>query len=179
MPVYRQAATPPVFTTSLQFIGYLRRLLRNHEKLAGFTPNPSTWSRGPSPLSDTQGRWNGAQCHVKGVQSRSRDAQSRWRGAQSRWRGAQSRWRGAQSRLFSENYSRFLVSMGVAVIYLFFQGHGAWLLAKGCVTESVQTSGRRRPCVRRFSATRNLARRLGSVLRHAGSEGGTCNHLVG
>ena len=165
MPVYRQAATPPVFTTSLQFIGYLRRLLRNHEELAGFRLNPSTWSRGPSPLSDTQGRWNGAQCHVKGVQSRSRDAQSRWRGA--------------QSRLFSENYSRFLVSMGVAVIYLFFQGHGAWLLAKGCVTESVQTSGRRRPCVRRFSATRNLARRLGSVLRHAGSEGGTCNHLVG
>ena len=158
MPVYRQAATPPVFTTSLQFIGYLRRLLRNHEKLAGFRLNPSTWSRGPSPLSDTQGRWNGAQCHVKVVQSRSRDA---------------------QSRLFSENYSRFLVSMGVAVIYLFFQGHGAWLLAKGCVTESVQTSGRRRPCVRRFSATRNLARRLGSVLRHAGSEGGTCNHLVG
>ena len=172
MPVYRQAATLPVFTTSLQFIGYLRRLLRNHEELAGFRLNPSTWSRGPSPLSDTQGRWNGAQCHVKVVQSRSRDAQSRWNGAQSRWRGA-------QSRLFSENYSRFLVSMGVAVIYLFFQGHGAWLLAKGCVTESVQTSGRRRPCVRRFSATRNLARRLGSVLRHAGSEGGTCNHLVG
>ena len=116
MPVYRQAATPPVFTTSLQFIGYLRRLLRNHEKLAGFRLNPSTWSRGPSPLSDTQGRWNGAQCHVKVVQSRSRDAQSRWNGAQSRWRGA-------QSRLFSENYSRFLVSMGVAVIYLFFHGH--------------------------------------------------------
>ena len=143
MPVYRQAATPPVFTTSLQFIGYLRRLLRNHEELAGFRLNPSTWSRGPSPLSDTQGRWNGAQCHVKVVQSRSRDAQSRWNGAQSRWRGA-------QSRLFSENDYRFLVSMGVAVIYLFFQGHGAWLLAKGCVTESVQTSERRRPCVRRF-----------------------------
>ena len=165
MPVYRQAATPPVFTTSLQFIGYLRRLLRNHEELAGFRLNPSTWSRGPSPLSDTQGRWNGAQCHVKVVQSRSRDTQSRWRGA--------------QSRLFSENDYRFLVSMGVAVIYLFFQGHGAWLLAKGCVTESVQTSGRRRPCVRRFSATRNLAKPSGSVLRHAGSEGGTCNHLVG
>ena len=172
MPVYRQAATPPVFTTSLQFIGCLRRLLRNHEELAGFTLNPSTWSRGPSPLSDTQGRWNGAQCHVKVVQSRSRDAQSRWNGAQSRWRGA-------QSRLFSENYSRFLVSMGVAVIYLFFQGYGAWLLAKGCVTESVQTSGRRRPCVRRFSATRNLARRLGSVPRCGGSGGGTCSRWAG
>jgi len=172
MPVYRQAATPPVFTTSLQFIGYLRRLLRNHEELAGFRLNPSTWSRGPSPLSDTQGRWNGAQCHVKVVQSRSRDAQSRWNGAQSRWNGA------AKSFVFRKLLP-FLVSMGVAVIYLFFQGHGAWLLAKGCVTESVQTSGRRRPCVRRFSATRNLARRLGSVLRHAGSEGGTCNHLVG
>ena len=165
MPVYRQAATLPVFTTSLQFIGYLRRLLRNHEELAGFRLNPSTWSRGPSPLSDTQGRWNGAQCHVKVVQSRSRDAQSRWRGA--------------QSRLFSENYSRFLVSMGVAVIYLFFQGHGAWLLAKGCVTESVQTSGRRRPCVRRFSATRNLAMRLGSVPPHTGSVGGRCSRWVG
>ena len=87
MPVYRQAATPPVFTTSLQFIGYLRRLLRNHEELAGFRLNPSTWSRGPSPLSDTQGRWNGAQCHVKVVQSRSRDAQSRWNGAQKSLEG--------------------------------------------------------------------------------------------
>jgi len=130
-----------------RFIRYFRRLLRNHEKLAGIRLNSSTWSRGPTPLSSAQshvsgaqGRANGAQGRANGAQGRASGAQGRASGAQGRWNGAQSRWSGAQGRLFPGNYSR-LVPIGVAVIY-FFPGPRLGLWRKGCVTKSVQPSGR-------------------------------------
>ena len=88
-------ATPLVSMTSLRFIRCFRRLLRNHERLAGFRLNPSTWSRGPTPLSGVQGRLSSAQ----------------------------SRANGAQGRLFSGNYSRFCVDVSSGDL-LFFQDHG-------------------------------------------------------
>ena len=125
--------------TSLRFIRCFRRLLRNHKRLAGFRLNPSTWSRGPTPLSGVQGRLSSAQSRASGAHGRLSGAHGRVNGAHGRLSGAHSRLSkdqscsiGAQSRLFFRNYSRFLVSRGIAVIHFLAQGQG---LAKAATAQ--------------------------------------------